>query len=83
MFDGTLGKWKGTLYNIHLKDDAIPYHVNREGLVPYHITTLERAFRGGHFGELKRGDQTFLGDENRLREQNTHRMEMDQTIYCK
>ena len=47
----------------------------------YHITTLERDWRGGHFGELKRGDQTFLGGENRLREQNIHSVEMDQTIY--
>ena len=26
MFDGTLGKWKGTPYNIHLKDDTNPFH---------------------------------------------------------
>ena len=26
LFDGTLGQWKGAPYNIHLKDDAKPYH---------------------------------------------------------
>ena len=26
MFDGTLGKWKGDPYDIHLKDDINPYH---------------------------------------------------------
>ena len=26
VFDGTLGKWNGPAYNIHLKDNALPYH---------------------------------------------------------
>ena len=69
----------------------MPYRVNPESQdrtilyrstkAHYHITTLERDWRGGHFGELKRGDQTFLGGENRLREQNIPSVGMDQTIY--
>ena len=34
-FDGTLGQWKGNLYNIHLKEDAIPYYGK-----PYKITQI-------------------------------------------
>ena len=26
MFDGTLGVWQGDPYNIHLKDQTVPYH---------------------------------------------------------
>ena len=26
MFDGTLGVWQGDPYNIHLKDQVVPYH---------------------------------------------------------
>ena len=55
----------------HILYDTLPWYLTHDTLPWYH-TALERDLRG-HFGELKRGDQTFLGDKNRLREQNIHR----------
>ena len=34
LFDGTLGQWKGAPYNIHLKEDANPYH-GKPYKIPY------------------------------------------------
>lgn len=41
LFDGTLGKWKGSPYNIELKADATPYHARSFPIPKIHEETLK------------------------------------------
>ncbi len=41
MFDGTLGTWKGTEYNIELKDDVKPYHAKAFPVPRIHYEVLK------------------------------------------
>ena len=40
LFDGTLGKWKGTSYKVELKPDAKPYHARPYGIPRAYEHTL-------------------------------------------
>ena len=55
LFDGTLGKWTGTSYNIELKDNVKPYHA-RPYAVPkaYEQTLRQEVERLCKVGVLKR-----------------------------
>ena len=55
LFDGTLGKWTGTSYNIELKDNVKPYHA-RPYAVPkaYEQTLKQEVERLCKVGVLKR-----------------------------
>ena len=41
MFDGTLGTWEGSDYNIELKPDAQPYHARAFPIPRVHLETLK------------------------------------------
>ena len=41
LFDGTLGNWKDTTYNIELKPDAEPYHARAFPIPRVHTATLK------------------------------------------
>ncbi len=41
VFDGTLGKWNGSEYNIDLKPDARPYHARAYPIPRVHLQTLK------------------------------------------
>mgnify|MGYP005862040275 CR=1 FL=1 len=42
LFDGTLGTWNGTPYNIELKDDVKPYHAKAFPIPHIHLETLNK-----------------------------------------
>ena len=41
LFDGTLGQWKDSTYNIDLKEDAKPYHARAYPIPRVHMNTLK------------------------------------------
>ena len=42
MFDGTLGKWKGSTYSIHLENDSNLHHSKAYEIPKMYEATLEK-----------------------------------------
>ena len=57
MFDGTLGHWKGQLYDVELRDDVTPYHARAYPIPKAYETTLkmevERLCKAGVLRKVK------------------------------
>ena len=59
MFNGTLGKWKGTPYSIHLRDDVTPHH-GKAYTIPhaYEATLKKEVEKVCGIGVFKRVDHS-------------------------